>query len=76
MCLAIPGKILKITNPDMPVKYALTQFEGIEKEICIAWVDAQEGDYILTHAGIAIGVIDEQEAKLTLEALKLTKDVR
>lgn len=76
MCLAIPGKIIKVINPDMPIKYALIQFEGIQKEICIAWVDAKEGDYVLTHAGIAISVIDQNEANLTLEALKLTGDVR
>ena len=76
MCLAIPGKVIKIINESSPIKYALTDFDGIQKEICTAWVDVKEGDYILTHAGLAISVVDEQEAKLTLDALKRTGNVK
>lgn len=76
MCLAIPGKIIKIINANSPIKYAVTDFEGVTKEICIAWVDAKEGDYILTHAGLAISVVNEEEAKLTLDALKRTGNVK
>lgn len=38
--------------------------------ICIEWVDVKQGDYILTHAGIAISVVDEKEAEETLKDLK------
>ncbi len=70
MCLAIPGKVVKIINPDDALKQAVVDFGGILKEVCIAWVDASVGDYILAHAGMAISVIDENEAQLTIEALK------
>ena len=33
--------------------------------------DAKIGDYVLVHVGAAIGIIDEEEAKKTMEALKL-----
>ncbi len=69
MCLAIPGKIIQIVNPNEPLKQAIVDFGGIQKEICVAWVDVNEGDYVLAHAGMAISVIDELEAQLTLEAL-------
>lgn len=69
MCLAIPGKIIEILNPDEALKQATVDFGGIQRSICIAWIDAQIGDYILAHAGMAIAVIDKEEARLTIEAL-------
>ena len=71
MCLAIPGKVIKVVNPDDLIRQAIVDFGGISKEICIAWVDAAEGDYILAHAGMAISVIDKEEAQKTVEALNL-----
>ena len=70
MCLAIPGKVIEILNPEDALKQAIVDFGGIRKDICIAWVDASEGDYVLAHAGMAISIIDENEAQLTIEALK------
>ena len=32
---------------------------------------AKVGDYVLVHVGAAIGIIDEDEAKKTMDALKL-----
>ena len=49
---------------------AKVDFGGILKNICIEWVDVKQGDYILTHAGIAISVVDEKEAEETLKDLK------
>ena len=69
MCLAIPGKIIDIINPDDSLKQAIVDFGGIQREICIAWVDVNVGDYILAHAGMAISAIDEEEARLTVDAL-------
>ena len=69
MCLAIPGKIVQILNPDDALRQAIVDFGGIQREICIAWIDANVGDYILAHAGMAISVIDEEEARLTVDAL-------
>ncbi len=71
MCLAIPGKIVEIVNPFDALKQALVDFGGIQRDICIAWVEAEVGDYILAHAGMAISVIDEEEARLTIEALNM-----
>ena len=47
-------------------------FEGIKKEVNLALVpEAKIGDYVLVHVGAAIGIIDEEEAKKTMDALKL-----
>ena len=69
MCLAIPGKIVQILNPDDALRQAIVDFGGIQREICIAWIDANVGGYILVHAGMASSVIDEEEARLTVHAL-------
>jgi len=67
MCLAIPGKIISIDDSIPELKMARTDFAGIIKNICIQWVNAMEGDYILAHAGMAISVIDVEHAKETLK---------
>lgn len=70
MCLAIPGKILSIDRSEPELTMARVDFSGIVKNICIQWVDVSEGDYVLAHAGMAIAVVDAQEALLTLEEFK------
>ncbi|PIP27252.1 MAG: HypC/HybG/HupF family hydrogenase formation chaperone [Candidatus Moranbacteria bacterium CG23_combo_of_CG06-09_8_20_14_all_39_10] len=49
MCLAIPGKILKIKG-----QIAEVDFDGIKKEINVAIVDVKVGDFVMVHAGFAI----------------------
>ena len=49
MCLAIPGKIIKIKN-----QLAIVDFQGVKKEINISIVDIKVGDYVMVHAGFAI----------------------
>ena len=75
MCLAIPGNIIKIINPQVSLKEAIVDFGGVKRVICIAWVDAAVNDYVLAHAGMAISVIDEEEARLTVEALKVVDQI-
>lgn len=69
MCLAIPGKILSIDRHIPELAMAEVNFGGIVKNICIQWVEAGIGDYILAHAGMAIAKIDTQEAEATLSDL-------
>lgn len=70
MCLAVPGKIVSIDRSVPDLAMAKVDFSGIRKDICIQWVDATEGDYILAHAGMAISVVNAREAEETLEDLK------
>ena len=73
MCLAIPGKLENITSQlDEVFRIGSIDFEGIKKEVNLALVpEAKVGDYVLVHVGAAIGIIDEEEAKKTMDALKL-----
>ena len=77
MCLAIPGKIISITNQlDERFRYGKVSFEGITKDINLCMVpEAIVGNYVLVHVGVAISVVDEQEAKQTFEYLKQINDV-
>ena len=44
---------------------------GIVKEINLQLVpDAKENDYVLVHVGVAISIVDEEEARNSLEFLK------
>lgn len=77
MCLAIPGKILSITNQlDETFRFGKVSFGGIQKEVNLCMVPAANiNDYVLVHVGVAISVIDEAEAQLTFDYLKLIGEV-
>jgi len=71
MCLAVPGKIESIVEADTIFRSGRVNFGGIIKNVNLACApDARIGDYVLVHAGIAISVIDEEEARKTLECFK------
>jgi len=65
--LAIPGRILKIDGDD-----ALVDFGGVRRKANVSLVDAKPGAYVIVHAGFAIQLLDEREAK---ESLKLWAQV-
>lgn len=69
MCLAIPGKIVTIDRHIPELAMAEVDFGGIVKTICVEWVEAGIGDYILAHAGMAIAKVDIFEAEATLRDL-------
>ncbi len=72
MCLAIPGKIKSIElQYDGTVRMAKINFGGITKEASLEMLpDANIGDYVLVHVGVAISKVDEEEAKKTFSYLK------
>lgn len=72
MCLAIPGKIKNIESlMDGRYRMAKVQFGGITKEASLEMVpQAKEGDYVLVHVGVAISIVNEEEAKKTFEFLR------
>ena len=66
MCLAIPGKILEINENS-----ALVDFDGIKQNIVIALIQNPEvGKYVIVHAGYAIEMMNEVEAKVAIEQWK------
>jgi hydrogenase expression/formation protein HypC len=72
MCLAVPGKIITITNtePNDLWKKGRVSFGGIIKEVSLAYVpEAQIGDYVIVHAGFALSILSEEDAMETLSIL-------
>jgi hydrogenase expression/formation protein HypC len=71
MCLAIPGKIKSIESRyNGLVRMAKVEFGGILKEASLEMVPlAKEGDYVLVHVGVAISIVDEEEARKSFEYL-------
>ncbi len=72
MCLAIPGKLTAISGQlDPTFRVGKVSFGGILKDVNLSMVpQAQVGDYVLVHVGVAIGTIDEEEAKKTFEYIR------
>ena len=69
MCLAVPGKIISVDENNPDLRMARVSFGGVVKDICVQWLpEAGIGDYIIAHVGMALNKLDEEEARLSLEA--------
>lgn len=55
---------------------AVCEIDGVQREASLMMLaDVRVGDYVLIHAGFAIEKIEEQEAALTLRALREALDL-
>ena len=71
MCLAVPGRVLSMSDDDPITRVGRVDFGGIIKEINLAYTpEARIGDYVLVHVGFAITIIDESEAVRVFEHLR------
>ena len=66
MCLAVPVMIQNIEGAQ-----AMVELGGVRRTISLVLTpEAGVGNYVLVHAGYAIGIVDEEEAKETLHLLE------
>lgn len=71
MCLAVPGRILSIDGADPVLRTGKVDFGGITKAVRLSFVpEAQVGDFVLVHVGVAISTIDDAEAHRVFEYLR------
>ena len=72
MCLAIPGRVVELVDPEQHV--AKVEVAGVRRNVNIGLLTGDErpelGDYVLIHVGFALSKIDEQEAMETLRLLE------
>lgn len=78
MCLAIPAKIISVSeNDDALQRMARVDFSGVIKDISLAYLpDAKVNDYVIVHAGLALSILDEDEARITLAAFAEMNNVQ
>jgi hydrogenase expression/formation protein HypC len=76
MCLAIPGKIVRIRGEDPLERTGKIDFGGIFKDASLAYVpEAVVGDYVIVHVGFALSRVDEAEAQKIFEYLREMEDL-
>ena len=67
MCLAIPARIAAIGEDNL----ATVDILGVTRQVSVDLTpQANEGDYVLVHAGFAIEVVDERSAQETLNLIR------
>jgi hydrogenase expression/formation protein HypC len=67
MCLAVPGRIVSITEEDLLLRTGRVSFGGVIKEVSLAYVpEAKVDDYVIVHVGFALSILDREEAEKTL----------
>ena len=71
MCLAVPGRLVEITDDDPVLRCGKVSFGGVVKTVNLAYVpEAVIGDYVIVHVGFALSVLDEEEANQVFEYLR------
>ncbi|MBD8869448.1 HypC/HybG/HupF family hydrogenase formation chaperone [Nocardioides donggukensis] len=66
MCLAVPGRVVSVTERD-GTTMADVDFGGLRKEVCLEYIpDVKVDEYVIVHVGFAIQRLDEQSAQETL----------
>jgi len=66
MCLAVPMKLVERQEA-----LGVAELDGVRREVSLMLQpEARVGDYVLIHAGYAIGLVDEAEANETLALLR------
>ncbi|MCH4157000.1 MAG: HypC/HybG/HupF family hydrogenase formation chaperone [Acidaminococcaceae bacterium] len=58
MCVAFPGLVKEIEG-----QHAQVDFAGTLARVNLALVEAKVGDYVLVHAGMAIQVMQAEQAQ-------------
>ena len=71
MCLAVPGKVIEWIDREPPFARATVEFGGVRREVSMACLlEAKLGEYVLVHAGIALTLIDADEAARVFKAIE------
>ena len=71
MCLAVPGRIVELSEREPPFASAVVEFGGVRRTVSVACVpEATEGDFVMVHAGVAISRVNAEEAQRVLDTLR------
>lgn len=71
MCLAVPGKVVRWLDREPLFARAEIEFEGVRRVCHMACVpEAELGEFVIVHAGVAISRVDADEALHILDELR------
>ncbi len=66
MCIGIPAKVIELSGDKGKVDY-----QGVVRETSFIMLpEARVGDYVILHAGFAIKLLSEEDAKETLKMIE------
>jgi hydrogenase expression/formation protein HypC len=76
MCLGVPGRVARWLNREPIFEEAEIDFGGVTRRCSMACVpDAEIGDYVVVHAGVAIARVDRVAAEAALAEIETHCDV-
>jgi len=64
VCLGVPAKLVEVSGME-----AVADFGGVRRRILLGVSGVKPGDWVMVHAGVAIGRLDPVDAEFILEAL-------
>ena len=71
MCLAYPGKVVRIDGELASIDYGP---DGVRDNVNVTLIDVKVGNYVLVQGGFAIRVLSEKEAQESLDAWKMIQE--
>ena len=76
MCVGIPGQVVEML--DLEQHLALVDVAGVRRHVDVSLVlpdGLKVGDWVLLHVGFAMSILDEAEARRTLDLIELMSEV-
>ena len=71
MCLAIPGRVVAISDGEGFDRRGTVDFAGARQEVSLAYLpETKIGDYVLVHVGFAMTRLDTAEAERILREIR------
>ena len=71
MCLAIPGRVVAISDGEGFDRRGTVDYDGARQEVSLAYLpETKIGDYILVHVGFALTRLDPEEAERILREIR------
>lgn len=71
MCLAIPGRIVAVTEGEGFDRRGTVDYDGARQEVSLAFLpETKIGDFVLVHVGFAMTRLDAEEAERILREIR------
>lgn len=75
MCVALPGKVVSVGSGSTGSLPGRVLIDGVERSVDLVMTpSAAPGDFVITHSGYAIRVVDRDEARATLDLVAGSAD--